>query len=216
MKRAILLAALAIALSSAAVQAVNFGPLTVGFHLIPAVEASDEGRNWDMSLSMGMGLILDEANRFEIHALTDSHLTSLGFTALYFGQVTDRFEAGIGLTILWPLGEGQVLLRPLLEAFAHGEAEYGIGPIVRGQIGFSFPLIAVAHRLEGWDVIALADLPSLSLGADMDLVDDTVFRSALTFQPVVTDTTQLERPIGRISENLLILPTVSSYLRFLP
>ena len=216
MKRAILLATLAIALSSAAAQAVNFGPLTVGFHLIPAVEATDKGRNLDMSLSIGMGLILDESHRFEIHALTDSHLTSLGFTALYFGRAAERFEAGIGLTILWPLGEGQVLLRPLLEAFAHGDAEYDIGPVARGQIGFSFPLIAVAHRLEGWNVIALAELPSLSLGVDVDLVEDTVFRSALTFQPVVTDTTLLERPVGRISDNLLILPTVSGYLRFLP
>lgn len=217
MKRAIPLAALAIVLSSAAIQAVNLGPLTIGVHIIPSVEEPvGEDRNWDMSLSIGVGLTLDEANRFELHALTDSHLTSLGFTAQYFGRVSDRMNAGAGLTILWPLGEGQQLLRPLLEAFAHGESEYQLGPILRGSIGFAFPLVAAAYRLDAWDVIALADLPSLTLAGDVDLESDTFFRGKLTLQPVVTDTTLLERPMGRISDRLLVLPTVSGYLRFLP
>jgi hypothetical protein len=217
MKRAILLlAVLAIALPSAAIRAVDFGPLTVGVHLIPAVEASEEGRSWDMSLSLGIGLTLDASNRFEIFALTDSRLTSLGFTAAYFGGISDRFTAGVGLTALWPLGEGQRLLRPVIEAFAHGSTEFDLGPIFRGSVGFSFSFAAVAHRLEGWEMIALAELPSLALRGDVDLEEDNVFRGQLTLQPVVTDTTSLERPIGRVNDNLLVLPTVSGFLRFLP
>jgi len=220
MRRTTLLGVLAIALITGlpcgTARAVDFGPLTVGIHLIPAVEASEERRNWDMSLSLGMGLTLDEWNRFEVHALTDSHLTSLGFTALYFGRLSERLTAGAGLTVLWPLGESQKLLKPVLEAFAHSTGDFGIGPITSGIVGVTFPLVAVAYRADGWDVIALAELPSLSLGADVELETDTFLRSQLTFQPVVIDTTLLERPVGRIGEHLLVIPTVSNYLRFLP
>jgi hypothetical protein len=211
-----LAAAAFVAIPSVAVLPVDFGPLTVGVHLIPAVEGSDEGRNWDMSLSLGMGLTLDEWNRFEVHALTDSHLTSLGLTALYFGGLSESLSAGAGLTVLWPLGENQQLLKPVLEAFAHGTAEFRIGPVASGDVGVSFPLVAVAYRIDRWDVIALAELPSLSASVDAKLEADTFFRSQLTLQPVVIDTTVLERPIGRIGENLLVLPTISNYLRFLP
>jgi len=216
MKRVFLLVVVGVALACVAASAVNFGPLTVGIHVIPAVEAVEGDRLWDISLSLGMGLTLDASNRFEVHALTDSQLTSLGMTALYYGRVTDRLAGGVGLTVLWPLGAEQELLKPILEAFAHGAAEYTLGPILRGAVGFSVPLLAVAHKFEGWEVITLAELPSLSLAGEFNLEDDAVVRSQLTLQPVITDTTLLKRPIGRVSESLLILPSISGYVRFLP
>ena len=217
MKRSLPLVVLAVALACVAVSAVDFGPLTVGIHIIPAVEAGEgEDRLWDVSLSLGVGLTLDASNRFEVHALTDSQLTSLGMTALYYGRVTDRLTSGVGFMILWPLGAEQELLKPILEAFAHGTGEYTLGPILRGEIGFSVPLLAAAHRMEGWEVIALAELPSLSLAGEFNFEDDAVVRSQLTLQPVITDTTLLKRPIGRISERLLVLPSISGYVRFFP
>ena len=216
MRRTLLLISMLILAAGGVANAVDFGPLTVGVHVIPAVEAGEGDRHWDLSLSLGIGLTLDVPNRFEIHALTDSHLTSLGLTALYYGRITDRLTGGGGVTVLWPLGEQQKLLKPIVEAFALAAVEYTLGPILRGGFEVSFPLLAVAHRLEGWEIIALAELPSFSLMSEFDVSDGSVFRGRATLQPVITDTTLLESPIWPIGDNLLVLPSFSGYIRFLP
>ena len=216
MKRAFLVAAVATAIVGATVKGAEVGPISIGVHLIPSVEAAEEVRPWDMSLSLGVGITLDGSNRFELHAVTDSQLTSLGMTALYYGRLTDRLTAGTGITILWPLGEGQTLLKPLLEAFAHATTEYWLGPIFRGEFGLSFPLLTAAYRLDEWRIIPLAELPSLSAAGEVDLADDAAFQAQLTLQPVIVDTTLLQRPIGRVGDNLLVLPSISALLRFMP
>lgn len=216
MKRALLFAAVAIVIAGMTTNAVEIGPISLGVHLIPSVEAAEEVRPWDMSLSLGIGLTLDASNRFEFHAMTDSQLTSLGITAIYYGRLTDRLTAGTGITVLWPLGEGQTLLKPLVEAFAHATTEYELGPIFRGEFSLSFPLLTAAYRLDEWRFIPLAELPSLSAAGEVDLADDAAFQAQLTLQPVIVDTTLLQRPIGRVSDYLLILPSISGLLRFMP
>jgi hypothetical protein len=216
MKRALLFAAVTIAIAGTITRGVEVGPISIGVHLIPSVDATEGGRPWDVSLSLGLGLTLDTSNRFEFHAVTDSRLTSLGMTGLYHGRLTDRFSAGAGVTILWPLGEGQTLLRPLLEAFGHATAEYLLGPIFRGEFSLAFPLITAAYRLDEWRIIPLAELPSLSASGEVDLAEDAAFQAQLTLQPVIVDTTLLQRPIGRVGDTLLVLPSISGLLRFMP
>ena len=216
MKRALLFAVVATVIAGMTTNGVEIGPISLGVHLIPSVEATEEVRPWDVSLSIGLGFTLDASNRFELHAMTDSQLTSLGMTAIYYGRLTDRLTAGTGITILWPLGEGQALLKPLLEAFAHATTEYELGPIFRGEFSLSFPLITAAYGLDEWRFIPLAELPSLSAAGEVDLADDTAFQAQLTLQPVIVHTTLLQRPIGRVSDNLLVLPSLSGLLRFMP
>ncbi|MGB2983801.1 MAG: hypothetical protein WBC63_08095 [Candidatus Bipolaricaulia bacterium] len=216
MKKRLLFAVIVLALASSAAVGVEFGPISLGFHFIPAVEAGEGNRNWDVSFSFGVGLTLDDANGFEVHALTDSHLTSFGLTALYNGRIADRMTGGVGLTVLWPFDEAQRLLKPLLEAFAHAEATTPLGPIFRGELAVSFPLLTIAERMEGWAFIPLAELPSLAVAGEFNFADDAVFQGQFTLQPVITDTTQLERPIGRLSDNLLVLPLVSGFMRYMP
>ncbi len=216
MKRAILLIIVTIVFASLAASSVAFGPISIGVHFIPAVEADESGRNWDVSLSFGLGLTLDETNAFEAHVLTDSQLTSLGLTVLYQGSISDRFTAGAGLTILWPFDEQQRLLRPLIEGFGQAVTRYPIGPILRGELSVVFPVLTAAYRTDGWRLIPLAELPSLSAAAEVDFADDAAFQTELTLQPVITDTTLLERPIGRMSDHLLVLPLFSGMLRYMP
>jgi hypothetical protein len=216
MKRTILcIVAVCISASPAAV-GVEFGPIFFGVHGIPSVEAGEGGRTWDLSLSIGLGAEFDAMNRLEVHVLTDSHLTSLGATALYHGQLTERLSGGVGATILWPLGEGQRLLRPLVEAFAHTTFEHQFGSSVGGEVSLSFPMVTLARRPDRWDLIPLAELPSLSFAAVFDVAVDGALRAQVTLQPVIVDTTQLERPIGRLTDNLLVLPSLSGFALYAP
>jgi len=216
MKRSIALAVVALLLAAAPAMAVQFGPISIAAHFIPNVEAGDEGRHWDVSLAVGFGLTLDEIHAFEIHVLTDSQLTSLGTTVLYRGTITQRLQAGLGLTVLWPFDEQERLLKPVIEAYAHARTHALLGPIFRGELSTSLPLLTLAPQVEGWDIAPLADMPSLSAAAEVDLSDDAVFQGKLTLQPIIVDTTQLVRPIGRVSDNLLVLPLASGILRYMP
>jgi len=194
----------------------KLGPIYFGIHMIPAVEGGESGRAWDISLSLGMGAEFDGSNRVEIHALTDSHLTSLGATVLYHGRLTERLDAGGGVTVLWPFDEEQRLLRPLVEAFAHASVEPSLGTAVRGDLSVSFPVMTFVRRSDGWALIPLAELPSLSLGATFDVAVNGAFQAQLTLQPVITDTTLLDRPIGCVTDDLLVLPSLSGYALYAP
>jgi len=216
MKRAIFVTVVTIVLAGSAASSVQFGPVFLGAHFIPAVEADEGGRHWDVSLSFGLGLTLDEANAFEVHVLTDSQLTSLGLTVLYQGTISQRISAGAGLTVLWPFDEEQRLMHPLIEGFGHAVARYQMGPILRGELSLTFPLLTAAHVSDKWEIIPLAELPSLSGAAEFDFAEDAVLQGQLTFQPVITDTTELQRPIGRLSDNLLVLPLASVVVRYMP
>ena len=219
MKRAILWALAVGTLVSPAAVGVGIGPIFFGVHAIPSVEAGENGRTWDLSLSMGLGIKFDTSNRIEIHALSDSRLTSFGATVLYHGRLTEQLTAGLGATALWPLGgEGRLLqpLQPLVEAFAHATFEHSIGSAVEGQVALSFPVATFARRSDQWDLIPLAELPSISFAAVLDVAPDGALRGQITFQPVIVDTTQLERPIGRLTDNLLILPSLSGFALYAP
>ena len=85
---------------------------------------------------------------------------------------------------------------------------------IEGLIGLSFPAVTAVRRETGWEVIPLAELPSLSLGAEFGIAADGAFRTQITLQPVIIDTTLLTRPVGRLTDNLLVLPSVSSYVLY--
>jgi hypothetical protein len=216
MKRAMVCVLAACVLAGPAAGGVVFGPIVFGVHGIPSVEAGAGGRTWDLSLSLGLGVEFDPLNWLEVHVLTDSHLTSLGATALYHARLTERLSGGLGTTILWPLGEGQKLLQPLVEAFAHATFEHPIGSSTDGEVSLSFPMMTLARRPDKWDLIPLAELPSLSLAAVFDIAASGAVRAQVTLQPVIVDTTQLERPIGRLSDNLLVLPSLSGFALYAP
>ena len=218
MKRRRLLAVLILAVGLPAASAANgaeLGPIFFGFHLIPAVEADDAGRAWDLSLSIGLGATFDASNTMEIHLLTDSHLTSLGATALYDGRLTERLDAGVGLTVLWPFDEAQRLLRPLVEGFAHATFHPSLSATVEGELSLAFPVVTLV-QVDGWKLLPLAELPSVSVAAMFDIAENGALQAQMTLQPVITDTTQLERPIGRLTDDLLVLPSFSGYALYAP
>jgi len=215
MKRAILFIVAACILMSSTALAASFGQIYFGIHFIPAVEAGEGMRLWDVSLSLGFGAELNASNRLEFHALTDSHLTSLGATALYYGRLSQSLSGGMGATILWPFDGGQRLLQPLIEAYAHATVAGPIAQIV-GELALSFPILTVVRRANEWDVIPLAELPSLSLAALFDVAVNGALQAQITLQPVIIDTTQLERPIGRLTDNLLVLPSISGFALYRP
>jgi len=215
-RRLVLVGIIAVGVLVVPTLGAELGPIFFGIHMIPAVEAGEAGRTWDVSLSLGVGAEFDGSNRVEIHALTDSHLTSFGATVLYRGRLTERLDAGGGVTVLWPFDEEQRLLRPLVEAFAHASVEPSIGTVVSGDLSVSFPVVTFVRRLDGWDLIPLAELPSLSLAATFDVAVNGAFQAQLTLQPVIADTTLLSRPIGRVTDDLLILPSLSGFALYAP
>ena len=197
-------------------QAADLGPIIINAHFIPGVEAGESGRPWDVSFSFGLGVTFDDQSSLEIHVVTDSHVTSLGLWGHFQARVNDYLGIGAGGTILWPVADQETFLQPVIETYARAEANWRLDPITRGNANVSFPILTLADRGDAWEIIPLASLPSLSIGGAMQFVDEAELEGRLTIQPILIDTTELLRPIGRISDQLLILPTASAGLRYMP
>ncbi|MCK5586468.1 hypothetical protein KAJ02_10395, partial [Candidatus Bipolaricaulota bacterium] len=136
-----------------------------------------------------------------------------GTSAQFNHRITEPLKAGFGFTVLWPLSEEFKLQWPILGTFAHAVTRTYFYPEFWAEASISFPLLTLANQLDGWKLLPLSELPTLSLAADIQLVDHASLQPRVTFQPVIADTTVLRNPIGRISDDLLILPMGSIFLR---
>jgi hypothetical protein len=216
MGKVLLVAASLIIASGVMAQAVGFGPVAFGFHLIPSIEKQDGRRAWDLSLSLGITVTFSSVDSLEFSAITDSGLTALGTTVTYHRDVTDHVGLGAGVTVLWPITSSEELQTPLFESFARASFHDNITTGVSGEISSSLPFLTVANTADGWSIIPLAELPSLALASDIHLAAHGSLKLQLTLQPVITDTTLLVEPFGRVTDDLLILPMLSAFTRFLP
>ena len=202
-------------LCSWAVSAVHLESISLGFHVIPSVEPVEGRRVLDLTLSLGGTLRLDAENSIDLMAITDSGPTSLGTSVQFTHQITDPLKAGFGFTVLWPFSDDLKLQWPILGTYAHASGRTYFYPELWAEAAVSFPLLTLANQLDGWKLLPLSELPTLYLAADVRLADTASLQPRLTFQPVITDTTVLERPLGRISDDLLLLTMGSIFLRYL-
>lgn len=216
MKNVLTVVLVCVLLGSSVAWAVHLETLSLGFHLIPSVERVADSRQLNLMLSFGATLALDVDNSIDLMVMVDSGPSNLGVTAQFNHRITDPLRAGFGFTVLWPFSEEQKLQWPILETFAHADTRTYFYPEFWAETSVSFPLLTLANQLDGWQLIPFSGLPTLSLAADFRLADQASLQPRLTFQPVIMDTTMLENPIGRISDNLLILPMGSIFLRYLP
>ena len=214
-KNAAYVALVCILLSSSLVSAVQLESLSLGFHLIPSVERAEGSKALDLALSLGATLRLDSENSIDLMVMVDSGPSSLGTSAQFNHRITEPLKAGFGFTVLWPLSEEFKLQWPILGTFAHAVTRTYFYPEFWAEASISFPLLTLANQLDGWKLLPLSELPTLSLAAGIQLVDHASLQPRVTFQPVIADTTVLRNPIGRISDDLLILPMGSIFLRYL-
>jgi hypothetical protein len=56
----------------------------------------------------------------------------------------------------------------------------------------------------------------VSTSLALELFRDVEFETHLTLQPVLVDATAFTDPIGRLTDNILVLPTISAYQRYFP
>jgi len=214
MKKGILLAVLLFLLLSASVASVELGSVVLGFHFNPAVEMQDGRRLWDLSMSFGLTIHMDPSSELEFLVIMDSSPTSLGTSLSYTHTFSDPLAAGGGLNMLWAFDNDWRLIGPIIGSFAHVATSGRPAPNLHGEAGISFPLLTLSRRADnGWEMLPLAELPSLSLCVEGDLIEQLACQGRLTLQPVIVDTTQLNRPLGRINETLLVVPTFSAFLR---
>ena len=215
MKIAGIVALICLFLCSSGVLAVQIESFSLGFHFIPSVEPVEGRRILDMTLSFGGTLRLDPENTIDLMAMIDSGPSSLGTSAQFNHRITDPLEAGFGVTVLWPFSQELKLQLPILGTYACASARTYFYPEFWLEIAASFPLLTLANQLNGWKLLPLSELPTVHLAADVKLADQASLQPRLTFQPVITDTTALDRPLGRISDDLLIIPMGSIFLRYL-
>ncbi len=215
MKNVVYVALAYLLLCSSSVSAVQVESLSLGFHAIPSLEPVEGRRVLDMTLSFDATIRLDSENSIDLMAMVDSGLSNLGTSAQFNHRITDPLKAGFGFTVLWPLPEEFKLQWPILGAYAHAAARMYFYPEFWAETAVSFPLLTLANQLDGWKLLPLSELPTLYLAADVKLADEASLQPRVTFQPVITDTTMLVDPIGRISDDLLILPMGSIFLRYL-
>lgn len=130
--------------------------------------------------------------------------------------MTSTVALGGGLTALWPITSDTKLQTPLFESFARADAATSFTPGVSGEISASLPVLTLAKTTDHWAIMPLAELPSLALAGDIALATHGTLKLEVTLQPVVTDTTALVEPFGRVTDDLLILPMFSAYTRFVP
>ena len=216
MKKALLVALAALLLVAAAVNAVELGSISLGFHLNPALEAEDSQRAWGLSLSLGVSVTVGMLSSVELVMVVDSLPSSLGATFLYLRDLTDPFTVGAGLNMFWRFETEETLVRTVIGGFAHASARTNLFADLVGEAGLSFPLITFARQIAGWEILPLAELPAIHLAGEWQALASAAIQGRLTLQPVIIDTTQFEDPIGRISDDLLVLPTYSVFLRFVP
>jgi hypothetical protein len=216
MRKALLMAVSLLALGGTVAQAAGLGPVALGFHLTPSVETQDGRRVWDLSMSLGITIALDAANSVEFTGIMDSGPTALGMTVTYRGELTDHVSLGGGITALWPIADGARLRAPLFELFADASAHDGFGAGLSAEVSASLPFLTVAKRTDRWAIFPLADLPSIGLAADVRLSERGSLTCQLTLQPVIADTTALIDPFGRVTDDLLILPMLSAFTRYVP
>jgi hypothetical protein len=216
MRKALWLTVSLLVLGGTAAQAVGLGSVALGFHLIPSVEARDGRRAWDLSLSLGIAIALDVANSVEFTGIMDSGPTALGTTVTYRGELTDHVSLGGGITALWPIADGAQLRTPLFESFAYASARDDVGAGLSAEVSASLPFLTVAKRTDRWAIFPLADLPSIGLAADVHLSENGSLKLQLTLQPVIVDATALINPFGRVTDDLLVLPMLSAFTRYIP
>lgn len=216
MKKACLLA-ISVSLSVGVMAgAIDLGSISLGFHLIPAVEKTDDQRTLDLALSLGATAILNPIHSVKFLVMIDSRPTSLGTSVRYRYKVTEFSSVGAEFALLWPFESEQRLLKPLISSYAHASTRREVSQDLRGEAAVSFPLITLAPQFDGWEIVPFAELPTLSLAGDVDFHENGGLGAQLTLQPVITDTTQLDHPIGRITDKLLILPMLSVFLNYGP
>ncbi len=216
MKKGVLLAIALSLLSFTTTTAVELGSMSFGFHFSPAVEMQGERRVWDLSMSFGVTIDVDQSNEFEFLVIMDSSPTSLGTSISYRLSPTEPFVVGAGLTSLWAFDSDWKLVGPVIGSFVHATACGNISLDLHGAAGTSFPLVTLAPGTDGWEMLPLVELPSLFLSVEGTVADQLALQGRVTLQPVIVDTTQFEHPLGRITDDLLILPTFSTFVRFSP
>ena len=199
---------------SASAAAVEVGSVLLGFHYNPAVEMQGGRRLWDLSMSLGVTVNVDPANEFEFLVIMDSSPTSLGTSLSYGRDANESLVVGGGLNMLWAFDNDWTLIGPIIGSFAHVIALGNPSPSLRSEAGISFPLLTLSRSIDdGWEILPLVELPSLSLCIESDIIEQLAFRGRLTLQPVIVDTTRLRQPLGRINDTLLVVPTFSTFLR---
>lgn len=216
MRRVLWVLFIALLATSTNAWALSLGSVSIGIHLTPAIDRIEGRRAWDLSLSVSGIAVLGASDSVECTVVVDSGPTTLGTIAEYRHDVTARFSAGVGMTILWPFSQDEKLLAPIIESFAHA-AIHGtiVGPL-SGELGLSFPAVTIANPGDGWKVVPFSSLPALSTSLTVAPISSAEFEAHLTLQPVLVDTATFTDPIGRLTDNLLLLPTVSGYLRYFP
>ncbi len=216
MKKAMLIATAISLLAMPVATAVELGSISIGFHLNPALDTEEGRRSWDLSISAGIRVSVGGANSVELSAVVDSILSSLGATFTYHRAVSDPFTIGAGLNMLWRFETEETLVRTVVGSFAHACARPVVLPNLVGEMGLSFPLVSFTRQHEGWQILPLSELPAVHLAADWQGWTGTSIQARVTMQPVILDTTRFQNPIGRISDTLLVLPTYSTFVRFVP
>jgi len=215
MKNVVIMVFAGLLLCSSLVSAVQLDSVSLGFHLIPALERAEGSRLLDVSLSLGATLGLDSESSIDLMAIVDSGPSSLGTSAQFNHRITDPLNAGFGFSVLWLFSQDAKLQWPILSAFAHAAARARFSPEFWAEAAISFPLVTLANPQDGWKLLPLSELPALQLAVDLRLAEQASLQAQATFLPVIADTTVLENPIGRISDDLLVIPTGSIFLRYL-
>lgn len=209
--------AIGLALASGTLgNAAGLGPVALGFHLIPDIERVNAHRAWDLSLSLGVTVFLSASDALELTAIIDSGPTALGTTVTYHRTITETVTLGVGATALWPIADEAVVEVPLFESFARACVSGRFVPGVSVDAAATLPFLTIAKAGTQWSIIPLAELPSLALGGDVLLSAHGSLMTKVTLQPVITDTTILVEPFGRVTNDLLILPMFSFYTRYVP
>lgn len=200
-------------LCSSLVSAAQWESLSLGFHLIPSAERIDGRRPLDLSLSLGATFAFDSDHSIDLMAIVDSAPSTLGTSAQYNRRIAAAWKAGFGATVVWAFSSDARLQWPILGTYVHASARTFLYSESWGETGVSVPLLTVANLHDEWNLLPLSELPTLTIAADARIIEQGSIQARLTLQPVLTDTTLLQDPIGRISDKLLILPMGSVFFR---
>jgi hypothetical protein len=203
-------------LVSSAALAVDFAGIAFSVTLTPVVDRSSDSAPWRVDFTLSTDWRLDGRNSLRLSGSSDSNLTHPEIGLRWLTMPTDAVYVGGGCRFTWATDSGSDY-GSAFSFFASAATEAAFGASTQGQAELRLDLASVSQGDQGWEIRALpSGLPSLRLEGIFSLSAQGGFAAAVLFQPVFVDVTSLTHPVGVVNDHLILLPSFSADLLYLP
>lgn len=183
--------------------------------LAPPLDQGAQSPSWSVAFAFGAGWRVAEGSLLEVSLASDAELRTPSATVLFRQALEEPFRLGVGTAVHW--FPGRENYGPVVAVLMSAGVETPGGSAVTAGAETYFSPLTFSLDSGGWSASLVAGLiPAFSVYGEIEAADHARAGARLTLQPLMLDTTQFARPVGRITDHLLLVPTFSGNLQYLP